>query len=364
MIRGFKEGAPYWVMEQQCGNINWSKSNTGIRPGAVRLWTWHALAKGAGAVVYFRWRAGLFAQEMMHSGLLQHDASPGVGYRELGAMLSERKRMERINEGQYRASAALLLDYEDLWAVDLQPHRKDFGYQRHLFTFYRALARLGVQTDIVSFDTNLEKYRLVIAPTAYLTIPERVAGLAAYVRQGGTLLLGVRSGFKTVDNQVTDQPLPGEYAKLTGVKVSGWHALPQDVGYAFQSRVPGLEGPATFWIEGLIQAEGENEGHAGPSILVSYQDGPFAGQGALSEQAAGEGWVYYLGFYPTLAQAMALVTHLAGKTGLETLPGLPDGIVLTRRGDAQVLLNFNEDDRTIMISGEEVHLPGRDVLVR
>ena len=39
--------APFWVMEQQPGAINWANYNPGVGPGVVRLWTWHALAAGA-----------------------------------------------------------------------------------------------------------------------------------------------------------------------------------------------------------------------------------------------------------------------------------------------------------------------------
>jgi beta-galactosidase len=47
---------PFWIMEQQAGHINWSRYNAPVRAGAVRLWTWHAAAAGAEAVVYFRER--------------------------------------------------------------------------------------------------------------------------------------------------------------------------------------------------------------------------------------------------------------------------------------------------------------------
>jgi hypothetical protein len=49
--------------------------------------------------------------------------------------------------------------------------------------------------------------------------------------------------------------------------------------------------------------------------------------------------------------------------GLETLPGLPEGVVAMRRGDVQVLLNFNEGERRINLAGEDINLPGRDVKV-
>lgn len=362
-IRGLKAGTPYWVMEQQCGNINWSKHNTGIRSGAVRLWIWHALACGAEAVVFFRWRASLYAQEMMHSGLLMHDASPALGYQEAAGMQQERDLLERVGSQPYRAEVALLLDYEDSWAVGLQPHHKDFSYLRHLFLFYRALVRLGLPVDIVSFEADLNRYRLVIAPTAFLASPERAGKLAAYAAQGGNLLLGVRSGFKTVSNLVTDRPLPGDYRRLAGVRVTGWHALPPGLGYPLQADLPGLEGPATVWAEGLA-ADSEIARPGETCFLATYRGGPFAGLGALSERVLGEGRVYYLGMYPTLAQASALVDYLAGRAGLATLPGLPEGVITIRRGDVRVWLNFNEAERRVDFAGEEIVVPGRGVTVR
>ena len=364
LTRGLKEGSPYWVMEQQCGNINWSNNNTGVRPGAVRLWTWHALACGAEAVVFFRWRASLYAQEQMHSGLLMHDASPAAGYRELLSISPERDLLDRVGSQPYQAEVALLLDYEDLWAVGLQPHRKDFGYLRHLFVFYRALVGLGIQTDIVSFGAELNRYRLVIAPTTFLTSSERADKLASYTAQGGTLLLGVRSGFKTVSNLVTDQPLPGEFSSLTGVRVTEWHALPPGIGYPIQANLPGLEGPATVWAEALVAARSETGQPGEPRFLATYNGGPFAGQAVLSERVVGEGQVYYLGLYPTLAQARALVTYLAGRTEIETLTGLPEGVIAVRRGDVHVLLNFNEGERQVDLAGEGVVIPGRGVEVK
>ena len=41
----------------------------------VRLCTWDAFAHGTKAVCYFHWRQLPFAQEQMHSGLLNPDSS-------------------------------------------------------------------------------------------------------------------------------------------------------------------------------------------------------------------------------------------------------------------------------------------------
>ncbi len=71
-----RDGRGFWVMEQQCGQVNWAPSNPLPATGAVELWTTQAWAHGADAVVYFRWRAATMAQEVLHSGLLRHDEAP------------------------------------------------------------------------------------------------------------------------------------------------------------------------------------------------------------------------------------------------------------------------------------------------
>ncbi len=272
LTRGLK-GKAFWVMEQQCGNVNWSHYNTGVRPGTVRLWTWHALASGADAVVYFRWRACRFAQEQMHSGLLHHDASPAIGLQDVLAMAGERALMDAVAAEPCAPEVAILSDYEDLWALQLQPHRRDFAYQRHQFCFYRALQRWGIPTDIISPRADLRRYKLVIAPTAFLVSDELVAALTAYVEGGGTLLLGVRSGFKTASNLVTGLPLPGLMRELVGVTVADWHALPPGVSY--DVNLGGEEVKAGTWAEALVP-------ESGVDALARYTSGPFVSQAALT----------------------------------------------------------------------------------
>ena len=160
--------------------VNWASYNPVVRPGTVRLWTWHALAAGADAVVYFRWRAVRFAFEQHHSGLLHHDATPAIGYQELLAMRDERATMAEISKHPVQAEVALLLDYDDLWAIQIQPHRQDFSYYRHLFLFHRACEKLGIPADIVSPDADLSRYKLIVAPSAFLADAALAERLTAY----------------------------------------------------------------------------------------------------------------------------------------------------------------------------------------
>jgi beta-galactosidase GanA len=62
---------------------------------------------------------------------------------------------------------------------------------------------------------------------------------ATYVDQGGNLLVGVRSGFKTESNLVTMAPLPGTLRPLTGTAVTSWQSLPPEYGWPLQTEIPG-----------------------------------------------------------------------------------------------------------------------------
>ncbi len=351
LTRGLKN-APFWIMEQQCGHINWAQFNPGIRPGTPRLWTWHAIAEGADTIVYFRWRATLFAQEQYHSGLLRHDATPDVGYHDHLTFQADRDLLDDIARQPITAPVGILFDFADLWALQLQPHRQDFGYLRLLYVYYTTLQRLGIPVNLVPKTADFAPYPLLIVPTAHLADAQLAGKLNDYTQNGGTLLLGVRSGFKTTSNLVTDEPLPGALRELVGATVTGWQALPPDVGWELETAVPHLHGPAGYWLETLKAQTA--------SVLATYKPG---GAAALTEHKVGNGRVLYLGFYPTNEQARALLLHLAGQLGLSWLPDLPEGLVAAQRGPYTILLNFTEQPISYPLNGQAVLVNSRDVAV-
>lgn len=279
LARGWKN-KPFWIMEQQPGHVNWGTANPGVRPGTVRLWTWHALAAGADTVMFFRWRAARFAQEQYHAGLLKHDGTPDVGFSDLQQMAGERALMEKIVAEPIRAQVAMIFNYDDLWALQLQPHRGGFTYLRLAFTWYRALLALGIGVDFRPLGADLSGYKLVLAPGLFLGSADLADSLCEYASTGGTLVLGVRSGFKTPSNLVTEQPLPGVFRDLAGVGVQEWHALPNKVGYALESEIQGLDGEATVWAEALTpltpgpSPKGGEGGIAPSAIYKIYFHGP------------------------------------------------------------------------------------------
>ena len=351
LARGLRQ-APYWIMEQQTGAINWSVYNTGVRPGALRLWTWQAAASGADAVVYFRWRASRFGLEQHHAGLRLHDGSPDTGYDDLLVLKDEIQLLEDFSSQPLHTPIGILLDYSTLWAIEMQPHGKGFGYLKHLFLFYRACKSLGLEPDIISPGGDLSRYQILLAPNAFLADEDLAQTLTDFATNGGSLMLGVRSGFKDTCNVVTDRQLPGALRELAGVTIAKWHALPPGVQYTLQSELVDISTEATNWAEALLPDRDTD-------TLASYSTFPFDGMAAITQKSHGKGQVLYCGIYPQIKQAIALVRHLAALQAVPVL-NIPTGLTVLRRGKKLLALNFTEEPHTLTTASGTHSVSARD----
>jgi beta-galactosidase len=272
--------------------------------------------------------------------------------------------MSETSSAPHEAQIAFLLDYDSLWAIQLQPHHRDFETMRYLFVCYRALQRLGLPADVVSTEADLGGYKMVIVPTASLATERLATSLNAFAEAGGTVLLGVRSGCKTIDNRFTDRPLPGVFRDLVGASVSDWHSLPPGIGYGLRSSIPGLVGPATVWAEALHPAVSDPQhSETGAQALAEYSSGPFSSLAALTEHTVGDGRALYWGWFPDGSQAEALLGFLAAQAGVSPLATLPDGVIASQRGSHIILLNFTDQPQTATVQGRTVLVGPRNVEV-
>ncbi len=353
-VRGIKD-APYWVIEQQCGQVDDGLINSGIRAGAVRLWTWHAVSCGAETILFSRWLPARYSQEQLSAGILRHDGSPDLGYQEISNMLPEIPVLMTLDEGAISSKVAILTQYDDIWALAQQPHTSNYSYLNLIFNYYRVLSSNGISVDITSMDRNLSEYRLIIIPSLYLSDENLVAKLEAYVAQGGAVLFGIRSGFKDQSNNVIEGSLPGLLGNLVGAKVHSWQSLPDQVRFRIRSDISGLGGDVGVWIEAIDPEDDE-----GTVSLARYLGGPLAGKAALTVHPFGAGNVYYLGFYPNFEQLRAVLRYLVQNEGCGNLLDLPDGVIVNQRGNHRVAFNFTRTEKAFVLDDKLVTLPPRD----
>lgn len=343
VMRGLKQRG-FWIMEAQTGVTGWEAMGRRPAPGQVRAWAWQAVAHGAEAVVFFRWRSCLYGTEQFWQGILGHDGVPRRRYQEIARLGREIRELSATLDGtEVRNRAAILHSYEQDWALQIQPQAQGLGWWDQVRTYYGALARLGVNADIVPISVDLARYRLLIVPSWYLLTQADAERLAGFVNAGGTLVLNPRTGVKDERNICHPLPLPTLLRELAGVEVDDYDPLGPDENTVRMKS--GGEFTVSAWAEALTLQGAEG--------IAAYSRSHFAGETAAARKVSGRGAVYYLGVYGEAAFYDALFRRISAEVGLAGLPGLPEGVdACWRRNDESTflfLINQTDQARTVTL---------------
>ncbi|MBV0925406.1 beta-galactosidase [Halomicroarcula limicola] len=346
LYRGAKR-APFWVLEQQPGDVNWPPHAPQPAEGAMRLWAHQAVAHGADEVLYFRWRRCREGQEQYHAGLRKQDGSPDRGYDDAAAAADELFDLEPVD-----APVALLHDYESLWATENQPHSPHWHYWSHLRAYYDALRARGVQVDVVSPTSDLDDYAAAVAPTLYLVGDDLAAHLEAYVADGGHLLFGARTGEKDPHNQLHESLAPGPLADLAGVRVDQHESLPD--GMPTRLRYDGETHDYRTWASWL-DAEGA-------TAVGEYTAGVAEGRTAVTRTDRGRGSVTYCGCWPTDRLADGLVTDLLGAANVAHTSRFPEGVRVAERNGYAWVTNFTSEELSLSAPTDAAFVVGGETV--
>jgi beta-galactosidase len=334
--RGWKR-QNFWVMETQPGSVNWAPINNTLDPGETRAMAWQAVGHGADAVLYWQWRDALNGQEQYHGALVGPDGTPLPIYKEIRGIGSEFERAATALAGTKPvAQVAIVVSYDSRWAIDFQPHNKNYDQLEVLLGYYRPLRDLGLTVDIVSADAQLDSYKAVFAPSLNI-IPSRLAfRLLAYVNQGGHLLLGPRSGMKDEHNSLNVERQPGPLVAPLGGRVEQYYALDS------QSPVSGTlgSGSASIWAEQLSANAPDTQ------VLLRYgkSNGWLDDQPAMISRHVGNGRITYLGAVLDPDFMRKVVASVTSDAGVSPEFGVvPLNVEVCRRLDAKhtvfVLIN-------------------------
>ncbi len=345
----------FWVMEMQPGSVNWAPISNALDRGETRRMAWQAIGHGADCVAYWQWRSALNGQEQYHGTIVGPDGEPVPLYEEIQQVGREFAEASGALEGTSPVSeVALLHDYDSRWAIEFQRHHRDYDPIAVLLDYYRPLRDAVQSVAIVSPREPLESNRLVVAPWLNVLPEELGRHLLDYVRAGGHLVLGPRSGMKDEWNALHPRRQPGPLAGPLGGRVEQYYALLDEVP------VSGAwgSGRVSIWAERLSAPA------PGTEILMRYgtSNGWLDGQPAVLRRRIGKGSLTYVGGLLDETLTRAAVRSWVQESGVRPALGpVPAGVEVCRRAgrgrDVFVLLNHGRDPVSV-----ELPRPMRDVL--
>jgi beta-galactosidase len=344
LMRGLKR-ENIWIIETQPGSVNWSKLNNSLDKSEVRAMAWHDVAHGADEVGYWQWRSAMNGQEEIHGTLVGPDGEPVPLLSEVSQTAKEFAGVQAAFRGTRVVSeVALLHDYDSRWAIDWQKHTEKYDQFGILKGYYAALRKISQSIDIVSPDVSLDQYKLVVAPSLYLIPKERAAHLADYVKNGGHLVIGPRSGMKDEFNALLPIRQPGYLAEALGAQVEQYYALERSV----PANGSLGDGEASVWGEFLKTTSADAE------VLLRYgtSNGWLDGQPCAVTRRYGKGRITYIGAVLDDKLVSAAAQWMAKTSEITTAFGpVPDGIEASRRvgpdGSVFVLINFNAQEQHV-----------------
>ncbi|WP_102127475.1 beta-galactosidase [Deinococcus planocerae] len=288
LMRSLRGGQRWILMEQATGAVNWRERNVLKRPGLTRLLNHEALARGADGIMFFQWRASKAGAEKFHSGLVQHvGPERSRVWREVRDFGAELRGLAELGGARVPARVAVMFDWNNWWALELDSKPAALKLLPLVRKWYAALRQLGQNVDFVHPDADLGGYDVLVLPNQYLLAAGAAQSLRAYVRGGGTVVVGFFSGIVDEHEHVGLGGYPALLRDVLGLWVEEWAVLGHGETNGVCFAGTGERHDVENWCE-VIHPQGAE-------VLATFERDFYRGGPAVTRHAFGAGRAYYVG---------------------------------------------------------------------
>lgn len=292
LMRGLKDGQPFWLMEQTPTMTATRDFNPVKRPGVMRLWSWQAVAHGSDSVLFFQMRHSKGASEKYHGAILNHAGRTDTrAFLEVAALGAELETVgDRLLNARTPAKVALLFDWDSWWALEISDgFSRAAKYEAQVVSYYEALWQAGAVVDVVPVTADLSAYDVVVAPFLHMLKGDTATRLEDVARRGGTVLTTVMSGRVDEDDNAFLMDVPGPLGDLTGIRVDETDSLPPDHSQPVVLAMPGgaERTAAASHLFDVVQLQGA-------TAVGVYTEDFYAGTPAVTRNAFGDGEGWYV----------------------------------------------------------------------
>lgn len=354
LMRSLGDRRPWILMEQAPTHVNWRQRNPTKRPGVMRLCSYQAIARGADGVMFFQWRASKSGAEKHHSAMLPHTGTDSRVWREVKAFGEELPKLDAIVSSQVQSEVAVLLDWESWWALELDGKpSNDLRLIPQLMAYYAPLFKRSITVDFAHPESDLSRYRLVIAPNLYLVNERAVENINRYVKNGGNLLMSFFSGIVDENEQIRLGGYPAPFREMLGLIVEEFAPYSETQSNSFCT-IDGKQFKCTLWSD-IIHLKSAQ-------AIATFEQDYYAGNPVITRNTFGKGTAFYIGTAPDTHGMDWLMEYICKSADIKAVASnVPTGVELLQRanGDVSWLFVLNHSGEKVEVALEQT---GHDLL--
>jgi beta-galactosidase len=347
------------VTETNAEAIGWD-SGTQFPPydGQLRLDVYTHVSSGANMVEYWHWHSNHYGQETYWKGVLGHDLEPGRTYAEVSKTAQELRRIgPELVDFTTHNKVAILYSDDSHYGIEFMKFSDKANYRSILRQMYGALYQANVGVDFLFPESsNFSEYKLVVVPPLYIASDALLNRLTDYVRNGGNVVMSLKSGFCNEYSTVRWQMAPGPLREVAGFHYQEFSSLRQPLALKDDPLKAGADNKVSDWAEMLIPDSAKP---------LAFYDHPFFGKyPAITLNEFGKGSLTYEGTVLSDKLQTAVLRDALQRAGLagpdqDLPPKVRAKQGVNRNGKTlHYYFNYSSDAQTVAYS----HPSGTDLL--
>jgi beta-galactosidase len=367
----------YIITETNAQATGWdSRGQHPPYDGQLRQNVYSHLASGANMVSYWHWHTLHYGQETYWRGVLGQDLEPNRIYSEFKTTAKELEKIgDRLVNINKNNKVAILYSHDSYHALRFMPYTNKNHYPVEMI--HEALYRQNIETDIIPCDqwSDFSQYKLLLVPPLYVATDELLEKIAAFVSDGGQVVMLYKSGYCNEHSAVRATLAPGPLRKACGFYYQEYANIPamklKDNPFELNDTTAIGE-----WYEFLIPETAKP---------LAYADHPFYGKWpVITENSYGKGKLTYIGTYPSQEILEKIVFQAAREADVTSSQNDYRFPLIFRSGknvsgkNIHYIFNYSGKDQVIrypypsgeellsggkMVKGSEISLKPWDVII-
>lgn len=345
--RSFKN-KPFLLMESTPSLTNWLPYNKLKRPGMHRLSSLQAVAHGSDSVQYFQWRKGRGGSEKFHGAVIDHNQkAEGRVFDDVKELGMSLEKLFEIAGTQTKAEVGVVYEFRNRWAIENSSgfHNKDKKYKRTCINHYKELWKRGINVDVISIDSDLSKYKVIVLPMLYSVSEKQIDNIESFVANGGTVIGTYMTGYADSSDLCYLGGFPGGKLK----RIFGLTADEIDTLYESDKNSVLMNGKSYDVVDYC-----ELVTPLTADIMGVYENDFYKGKPAVLANKYKKGTAYYIASRDTGELLSVIYESVLKKAGI-TSRELPFGVsVHTRESETDVYFfaeNYTGKEQCVFLGG-------------